>query len=515
MKKDANFKSVVKNMLGMATLSSDMIRIPEYDATDLRLVFCVTCLRREVQLVTAMVLNVSLWWSLRKYWRLVIVTFADDKDLQCELQRLMELPIETGNVVLCSGGECGKQLAADKMATDRPDWMPRLSTDASAGGIVCSPVQMPFMNYWHASIAKNSSHQAGMYCFPGEGSLLINLDCDQVVPIAYVSGALQTFHQNLKLTGFCLCCDTAGALTGRLGYRQEDFSFIGGYDEDGPPSAGQDVDIRKRLFQHGENRGCKPDKVEWLKTTEVYGFALPNDFKDTTREHDRGKSKIVNCDPQFLQRFGCDLTQVWEKIRASTWTEYWKPLLDKKVIIRNLTAKSKKAGLGAWWVVIRRNVVSHIDTQDFDEAHGRPAAGSADVDMVNEAPIAPRVSSGPAQSVVGRDVGISVEIFIVGASEIQYKTRTRISSLGRSNDYDVVVFPNLSQASSCFLIHGMCVIRLQVVPASCLHVAVQENACRRRAGQCLQRGQPAGQGFGGGKAHVASSREHLNDNFVF
>jgi len=85
--------------------------------------------------------------------------------------------------------------------------------------------------------------------------------------------------------------------------------------------------------------------------------------------------------------------------------------------------------------------------------------------MVNEAPIAPRVSSGPAQSVVGRDVGISVQIFIVGASEIQYKTRTRISSLGRSNDYDVVVFPNLSQASSCFLIHGMCVIPLQVVPA--------------------------------------------------
>ena len=39
MKKDANFKSVVKNMLGMAMLSSDMIRIPEYDATDLRLVF--------------------------------------------------------------------------------------------------------------------------------------------------------------------------------------------------------------------------------------------------------------------------------------------------------------------------------------------------------------------------------------------------------------------------------------------------------------------------------------------
>ena len=484
MKKDANFKSFVKDMLAMVKISSDMIRIPEYDATDLRLVFCVTCLKREEQLVTAMVLNVSLWWSLRKYWRLVIVTFADDKDLQCELQRLMTLPIETGNVVLCSGGECGKQLAADRMATDRPDFMPRLWTDVSAGGIVCSPVQMPFMNYWHASIAKNSSHQAGIYCFPGTGSLLINLDCDQVVPIAYVRAALQTFHHNLKLTGFCLCCDERGPLTGRLGYRQEDFIFLGGYDEDGPPSAGQDVDFRRRLFQHGADHGCNPKKVEWLKTTEVCGFALPNDFKDTTRLHDRGKSKVVNCDPDFLQKFSCDLTQVWEKMRVDSWTSYWKPLLDKKITIRNLTARSKKAGLGAWWVVIRRNVVSHTDTQDFDEAHGRPAAGSADVDMVNVAPIVPRVSSGPAQSVVGRDVGISVEIFIVGASEVQFKTRTMISSLGRSNDYDVVVFPNLSQASSSFLIHGSCVFIFFDSRRACVHVYTWR--CRKTLGDAVQ-----------------------------
>ena len=515
MKKDANFKSVVKNLLGMAKLSCDMIRIPEYDATDLRLVFCVTCLRREIQLVTAMVLNVSLWWSLRKYWRLVIVTFADDNDVQCELQDLLKLPIETGNVVLCSGGDCGKQLAKKKMATDRPDWMPRLWTDVAAGGIACSPVQMPFMNYWHASIAKNSSHEAAIYCFPGTGCLLINLDCDQVVPIAYVEAALQTFHQNLKLTGFCLCCETAGALTGRLGYRQEDFIFIGGYDEDGPPSSGQDVDIRTRMFQHGENRGCKPNKVKWLKTTEVCGFALPNDFKDITRIHDRGKSKIVNCDPHFLEQFCCDLTQVWEKMRESSWKSYWKPLIDKKVIVRNVDVKSKKAGLGAWWVVIQRNILSHTDTQYFDEPHGRPAAGSADALTVNQAPIAPRVGAGPHLLVVGRDAGISVQVFIVGASEMQYKTRTRISSLGRSDDYDVVVFPNLSHASSCFLIRGMCVIRLQVVPVSCLHVAVQANTWRRRVGQCLQRRQPGARGFGGGIPHVASNREEFNENFVF
>ena len=515
MKKDENFKRVVKDMLGMSKLHSDMIRISEYDATDLRLVFCVTCLRREIQLVTAMVLNVSLWWCLRKYWRLVIVTFADDNVLQCELQELLKLPIASGNVVLCSGGDCGKQLVANKMGTDRPDWMPRKPTDVPAGGIVCSPVQMPFMKYWHASVAKNSAHQAGIYCFPGRGSLLINLDCDQVVPIAYVEAALQTFHQNLEMTGFCLCVEPNGALTGRLGYRQEDFIFIGGYDEDGPPSSGQDVDIRKRLFQHGANHGCKPKDVQWLKTTELCGCALPNDFKDLTRNHDRGKSKIVNCDPHLLDKFGCDLTKVWEKMRVSTWASYWKPLHDKQVIVRNVDVRSKKAGLGAWWLVIARTILCDVDTDNFDEAHERPAAGSADVDRVNQAPIAAGVSSGPAQLLVGRDVGISVKIIIVGASEMQYKTRTRISSLGRSNDYDIVVIPSLSHASSCFWIHVRCVVRLQVVPASCLHVAVQASTWRRRAGECLQRRQPGARGFGGGIPHVAPNRQGFNKNFVF
>ena len=255
--------------------------------------------------------------------------------------------------------------------------------------------------------------------------------------------------------------------------------------------------------------------MKWLKTTEVCGFALPNDFKDITRIHDRGKSKIVNCDPHFLEKFCCDLTHVWEKMRESSWKGYWKPLLDEKVIVRNVDVKSKKAGLGAWWVVIQRNILSHTDTQYFDELHGRPAAGSADALTVNQAPIAPRVGAGPHLLVVGRDAGISVQVFIVGASEMQYKTRTRISSLGRSDDYDVVVFPNLSHASSCFLIRGMCVIRLQVVPVSCLHVAVQANTWRRRVGQCLQRRQPGARGFGGGIPHVASNREEFNENFVF
>ena len=463
MKKDAHFKSVVKNLLGTAQLSSDMIHIPEYDANDLCLVFCVTCLRREEQLLTAMMLNLSLWWSLRKYWRLVIVTFAEDKKVQQVMQKLMRLPIETGNVVLCSGGESGQQLAAGKIETHRPDWMPRESTDDSVAGNVCSPVQMPFMKYWHASIAKNSSHAAGIYSFPGEGSLLINLDCDQIVPIAYVKAALQTFYHNLQLPGFCLACLQHGALTGRLGYRQEDFTVIGGYDEDGPPSGGQDVDIRNRLVMLGEKVGSVPSTVEWLNSSEVCGFALPNDFKNTDRNHDRGESKIVNCNPQFFKGLDCSLKEVWQNMNTVWYDRFWKKQWKDKVMKRNTTVKSKKAALGAWWVVTSRHVVPHSTTQHFDDAQGRPAAGSADVDIVNEAPISPKVSSGPAQSVVGRDVGIPVELFIVGAEEIQWKIHTTVSSLGRSNEYVVVIFQICQRRLDVFAHHGMCVIGLQVV----------------------------------------------------
>ena len=313
MKSDSWFKSVVMNLLDTAAISSGMIHMPEYDANGVCIIFCVTCMKRDDQLLTAMMLNVSLWWPLRKYWRLVIVTFADDEKVQRELQLLMKLPIETGNVVLCSGGVSGQHHAAENPNTDKPDWMPQQPTDDSAGGVECSPEQMPFMKYWHACVAKNTSHWAGIYAFPAQGSLLINLDCDQVVPIAYVKAALHEFHNNRKTAGLCLACEQCGALTGRLGYRKEDFIIIGGYDEGGPPSSGQDVDIRKRLVMYGEEQGSTGKTDKWFKAPEICGVALPNDFKNTDREHDRGWSKVVNCNPQVLKALGCDPKNMWGK----------------------------------------------------------------------------------------------------------------------------------------------------------------------------------------------------------
>ncbi len=60
MKKEEHFKNIVKTMLDIAMLASATRHIPEYDADVLCNIFCVTCLRREVQLVTAMMVNASL-----------------------------------------------------------------------------------------------------------------------------------------------------------------------------------------------------------------------------------------------------------------------------------------------------------------------------------------------------------------------------------------------------------------------------------------------------------------------
>ena len=147
MAKDERFRVTVKTMLDTAMVALAMRHIPLYDADDLRIIFCVTCFKREDQLVAAMMVNISLWWSLRKYWRLVIVTFADDWQVQRQLQRLMKLPTDTGNVVLASGGDTGQHLARSMSVTDRPFFMPQQPLgehDPHVGG---GPDGMPLLKY--------------------------------------------------------------------------------------------------------------------------------------------------------------------------------------------------------------------------------------------------------------------------------------------------------------------------------------------------------------------------------
>ena len=141
----------------------------DWDAKNLLVVFCVTCMRRDAQLIAAMTVNVSLWWSLRKYWRLVIVTFTKDEDVQEMLQKHLKLAIESGNVVLASGGETGHLLAVGGNLTCRPTWMPEMPQNfGPAGSQKQENSVMPPLLFWHASVAKNSSHMAAIFAFKDE-----------------------------------------------------------------------------------------------------------------------------------------------------------------------------------------------------------------------------------------------------------------------------------------------------------------------------------------------------------
>jgi hypothetical protein len=430
-------------MLDTAEFTLSMQRRPEYDSKDLLIVFCVTCLKRADQLMCAMLVNVSLWWSLRKYWRLVIVTFAEDEELQGQLQKSLRLPIETGNVVLASAGKAGLTLSQCGKSTDRPLWMPAAPSGLDLAAEPGHSVQaMPYLHYWHASVAKNSSHMAAMFAFTDHRCCLINLDCDQLVPLEYLSAALKACDQNYDVRGFCLSCAPNGFLTGSLGYRSKDFMAVGGYDEAGPPSSGQDVDIRKRMDALSELFDGDVSKTHvLLNGKDTCGIALPNDFANISLVHDRGFSKVKNCDPAILHNLSTDdQEKLWDKMREKEML-YWKKVWSKDVKKRNTSLGGLKHTIGTWWVVTARRIIPPEDLLLDREFSGLASAASQrNVDMELEGTDlqSPRHVPLTAQSRVWLDIGITVEVFIIGAAELKWKIESRIASLGRNSNRVIV-----------------------------------------------------------------------------
>ena len=93
-------------------------------ADDVKVVFCVTCLAREVQTVACAQLNVTMWWRLRRYWRLVIVTLGEDESTVEQLIYRLSFAIDLGLVKICSGGDVGARLVAEGTHGGKPEWMP-------------------------------------------------------------------------------------------------------------------------------------------------------------------------------------------------------------------------------------------------------------------------------------------------------------------------------------------------------------------------------------------------------
>ena len=178
--------------------------------------FCSTSFRRDW--VTKHVLAVNLWSLLpyRGHARIFLVTFAEDKDLQDWVAANLSWAVEAGLLLVASGGECWSA----------PGWIP-------------TQADLPRLEYWHASVAKNTAHRFALSeqpaSVPWSSTLLVNLDSDNLLGSKYVPALTQTAASSRAEWGLRpspVIKGGNGALFGRIAVWAKDFCALGGYDEE-------------------------------------------------------------------------------------------------------------------------------------------------------------------------------------------------------------------------------------------------------------------------------------------
>eukprot|EP00439_Symbiodinium_sp_Y106_P060152 s158_g8.t2 len=252
------------------------------------LTFCTACVRRSRQLCSILLPNVVTLAdsankvSTRLRWCIVL---AEDGSERQSLQRLYTV--------------LGLQ------GTEELDVRVCFADIHQTGG------------YFHASLAKNTSHRFGLQCIDAQDAdlrdhVLVNLDCDIVLPPRFAELVLSRFTaRTLQLLG---CRANQSATTGRLAIRASAFMEINGYDQEpGILGSGfQDIDLRDRvgivpfaddgsIVCEGQSdvvpakRGVIASLLDEHQATHpaVAGWALPNTLHEyATAEDDRRLAKI-------------------------------------------------------------------------------------------------------------------------------------------------------------------------------------------------------------------------------
>ena len=267
---------------------------------------CVTCMGRDEQCKRALLINCAVLWRFSTRVVIVLVTFGDDRALHAWLREHLAFPLRRGLLVVFSGGDVGTGVA--------------------------SPLREGpgRLQYWHASVAKNTAHKAAIslaHLFLSwdqqQRLVLVNLDCDNVVTPTYIGRITSIFKQALPLTLARAHVSGNVAVTGRLAYLAADFWGIGGYDADLLPSGYQDEDLRIRFkYLRSPERARlllqeQEDRAGWLQHT--FGQALPPLGEEHTLEAwmsvgtafanapdpkvDRNQAKTANVDPSILRRY--------------------------------------------------------------------------------------------------------------------------------------------------------------------------------------------------------------------
>jgi hypothetical protein len=131
------------------------------------------------------------------------------------------------------------------------------------------------LNYWHASIAKNTSHMLAT------GKYVVNLDCDNYTGLYGGKKLLEIHEQNENSIIHQSDLIFGSGCNGRISLSKEQFINIGGYNESFYPTGYNDPD----LINRAEKFGLK--YISWSNPN--YNKAIKN-----TKEEN-----IKNCNNNF------------------------------------------------------------------------------------------------------------------------------------------------------------------------------------------------------------------------
>ena len=151
------------------------------------------------------------------------------------------------------------------------DWVKSRCGAAIEEGLLRVYTVKDRMPFWHASIAKNTSHMVA-----GE-DILVNVDCDNLIGKGFPEDVVSRMESGCTVLQY----EHGDGTCGRIACWRKDFLHIRGYDEDAFPMGAQDIDLRERLRTlHGRSVLQRvPDKR--------FGQAIPNDLN----------AKVACCDP--------------------------------------------------------------------------------------------------------------------------------------------------------------------------------------------------------------------------
>ena len=365
------------------------------------MVFAITCMGRGRQLLTALAVNLVIAFPFRRCVKFMVMLLGDDDEGTWEaIKKRFQQPLDEGWLVVASGGAAGKARVRESGCVDAPEWMPVLPGFHSPGLLRKGPEEL---RYWHASWAKNASHQFGLWACGKTAKVLVNLDCDNMMTPEYISGVAAHFRESENIP--CLVVVTQNceeALTGRLAYRPQDFLLLRGYDTEGTePAACEDVDLRERLLGYSAKLMGYKDKGQQRKHLygkTVCGSALANDLNDLGKRNDRSTAKLANVDPAQVAKYADKKPEKrFSKMCEVAWAEIFKMRLLQDRFVRNDRGHLEgEPWFCCWWTCLRRPKLAGSEAKGAT-SNGSGVAEPSDRALVPSTP-PPSLSQGSSAS---------------------------------------------------------------------------------------------------------------------